>query len=179
MLKPEEKKQLERVIFRAKILWAFFFSALASYLIIGHDIGTAIGNKLDNFTFWVVTATPGVITCVILATTYFFKKLMLNPRPSNPILRIIQKMFSSVTPPFPLYSRYSRSMSRYIAVQIICIAFSESVGIFGLVLFLISGKFVILYSFIIISALALYYFRPKFKELEQFFININFLEESM
>ena len=177
MLEPEERQQLERGMFVMKILWGAFFSALVIYLIIGHVIGTnAIDTKLDNFTFRVVTATLGVIACVILATAYFLRKLLLKAQPVSSTLRIIQQMLTAVTPPFPL--AYHQAVSKYMAALMICIAFSESVGIFGLVLFLISGEFVILYSFIVVSALALYFFRPKFADLERLALDMKRLENS-
>jgi len=177
MLEPEERQQLDRGMLVLKILWGAFFAALVIYLIIGHMVGTnAIDTKLDNFTFRVVTATLSVIACVILVTACFLKKHMLKAQAVSPRLRIIQQILTAVTPPVPL--AYHQAVSKYIAALMICIAFSESVGIFGLVLFLISGKFVILYSFILVSSLALYFFRPRFEELEQLAIDMKRLENS-
>jgi predicted neutral ceramidase superfamily lipid hydrolase len=176
MLDHEERRQLKRAMFVMRILWATFLSSLVIYLIIGHIIGTNIGAKLDDFTVWVVVATLSVITCVILPTAYFLKKFLLNTRPMSSILIIIRNILIGFKQPFLLV--YNQTVSRYVSALIICIAISQSVGIFGLILFMLSGEFLILYSFIVVSGLALYYFRPISEELEQFALDMKHFSKS-
>jgi len=50
--------------------------------------------------------------------------------------------------------------------MIVSLALSESIGIYGLVLFLLGDSFQTLYIFISISALAMFFYRPKREDLE-------------
>lgn len=59
------------------------------------------------------------------------------------------------------------AVGRYTVVIIILAALSESIGIYGVVLFLISKNSLVLYQFITISAAAMIYFRPRKEELLQ------------
>jgi len=58
-------------------------------------------------------------------------------------------------------------LPKYTAAILVSSALSETVGIFGLVLFLLGDSFQNLYLFIGISAIALIYFRPKKEEIEK------------
>ena len=58
-------------------------------------------------------------------------------------------------------------VGHYAAVVIISLALSESIGIYGLVLFLLGGGFKTLYTFIAVSALAMVFYRPKREEMEK------------
>ncbi len=50
--------------------------------------------------------------------------------------------------------------------MVVSLALSESIGIYGFVLFLLGDGFRTLYIFIGISALAMFFYRPKREELE-------------
>jgi len=50
--------------------------------------------------------------------------------------------------------------------MVISLALSESIGLYGFVLFLLGDGFRTLYIFVGISALALFFYRPKREEIE-------------
>ena len=52
------------------------------------------------------------------------------------------------------------------AAMIVSLALSESIGVYGLVLFLIGDSFQTLYIFIGISVVAMFFYRPKREDLE-------------
>jgi len=57
-------------------------------------------------------------------------------------------------------------LAKYTTVHIVSLALSESIGIYGLVLFFLGDGFGTLSTFLGISALAIYFHRPKKEELE-------------
>ena len=171
MLEPEERQELKRGMFVIKVIWGACFSALIIYLIICHLVGSnTIEMDFDSYTLWIIKATLGVVTCVCLVIAYFLRKSMLKIRYTGLSPYIILHMFTLNSQPLPYVEH--RAVSTYMTATIFSTAFSESIGIFGLILFLISGEFITLYAFVIVSAIALFYFRPRFEELEQLAINL-------
>lgn len=57
-------------------------------------------------------------------------------------------------------------LAKYTTAVIVSLVLSESIGIYGFVLFLLGDDFRTLYIFIGISALAMFFYRPKREELE-------------
>ena len=51
---------------------------------------------------------------------------------------------------------------------VVWLALSESVGVYGFVLFLLGGGFGTLYIFVALAALGMLYHRPRLHELERF-----------
>jgi hypothetical protein len=70
----------------------------------------------------------------------------------------------SLNPPTP--SAQSSSIGKYAVAMVVSLALSESIGVYGLVLFFLGESFRTLYIFIGISALAIFLYRPKREELE-------------
>jgi hypothetical protein len=56
--------------------------------------------------------------------------------------------------------------SRYLLTVIVSMSLVESIGVFGLVMFLLGDSFNTLYIFIGMSALGMYLYRPKWVEYE-------------
>jgi len=63
------------------------------------------------------------------------------------------------------YHYHHSAFEKYLRAIFISTALSESIGIYGLVLFLLGKDWSSLYFLIIVSAIAMYYFRPKKQEL--------------
>ena len=178
MLDPEERQQLQRGMFVTKVIWGAFFSALAIYLVVCHLAGSeSIDMGFDSYTLWIIKATLGVITCVSLVIAYFLRKSILKIRPAGLASSFIEQTLTSGTQPFP-FKRHE-AVTKYMRATIISTAHSESVGIYGLILFLLSGEFITLYAFIGVSALAFYYFRPRLEELEQLALDLKRLNNSV
>jgi len=58
--------------------------------------------------------------------------------------------------------------AKYTGATVISAALSESIGVYGLVLFLISQNFVLLCQFLLLSAIAMFFYRPRKAELMGF-----------
>ena len=83
---------------------------------------------------------------------------MLSTRKSVSKSKPVEGMVRWNTPPF---------LAKYITTVIVSLALSESIGIYGFVLFLLGYNFQTLYTFMIVSALAMVFYRPKREELER------------
>jgi hypothetical protein len=59
-------------------------------------------------------------------------------------------------------------LKKYTTAMIVSLALSESVGIYGLVLFLLGDNFTTLCVFVAISACGMFLFRPKIEDLEEY-----------
>ncbi len=57
--------------------------------------------------------------------------------------------------------------TKYFTAVIISLALAESIGIYGLGLFFLGGGFETLYLFNVLSAIAMFFFRPKGEEFEK------------
>jgi membrane protein implicated in regulation of membrane protease activity len=124
----------------------------------------------DSHTLWIIKATLGVVTFVSLVIAYLLRKYLSKIRYADFLPYIILHMFILNSQP-PLYVRHPAA-TRYQTATILSTAFLESIGIYGLILFLMSGEFITLYAFVIVSAIALLYFRPRFEELEKLAIDM-------
>jgi hypothetical protein len=69
-------------------------------------------------------------------------------------------------------------VGKYTTFVIVSLALSESIGIYGFVLFLLGDSFQTLYTFIAVSALAMIFYRPKRKELEKLAMTYRKRDES-
>jgi hypothetical protein len=172
MLDPEEKEQLKKRMLTLKIVWGFSMAALALYVVVCHQIALLDESRdmgFDGTTLLIIKSTLAVVAVWSLVVAHFMRKFMLTDWRKGPKSKFIQRMFMPKT---QLFTSSSQAAAKYTAATIFPIAFSESVGIFGLVLFFMSGEFITLYIFVIVSAIALYFFRPKFEELEHLAIDL-------
>lgn len=94
---------------------------------------------------------------ITLFFTHFLKRRMLSgtSRASS----------SNALQPGP-HSNQPTFLAKYATALIVSLALSEGIGICGVVLFLLGDGFQTLYIFTGISALAIYFHRPKKEELE-------------
>ncbi|OGP55997.1 MAG: hypothetical protein A2Y65_03700 [Deltaproteobacteria bacterium RBG_13_52_11] len=136
------------------LIWAAMLGSLLIYIFICHQLGEGFKSAeesdvpidlLRNIFFGVAAAE--------LIMSYYLRRFMLKGR-----LSAVIRSSPLNQPPF---------VGQYTAAVIISIALSESIGIYGLVLFVLGGGFKILYTFIVVSALAMVFYRPKREELER------------
>jgi len=107
-----------------------------------------------------VPVLRNILNGVAIATlllTHFFRRVMFAGRSRGPLAKSLESGIQSNQPPF---------LATYTTTLIISLALSESIGIYGFVLFLLGDDFQTLYIFMGISALAMYFYRPKWEELE-------------
>jgi hypothetical protein len=172
MLEPKEKEELTKRMLTLKIVWGFFIAALALYVVVCHQAALLEESRATGFdsrTLLIIKITLAVIAVWSLVAAYFMRKLMLTAWQKGPKSKFIQSMF---VPRTHLFTSGGQAAAKYTAAVIFSITFAESVGIFGLVLFFLSSEFLTLYIFVVASAIALYFFRPKFEEFERLAVDI-------
>ena len=128
------------------------------YVFICHQWGDAIRQATSsNFPLDVVRKILYGIAIFTLILAHFLRKLMLvgGFGGSGPM---------SLKPPAPVNQR--SLLVKYAIAMIVSLALSESIGIYGFVLFLLGDDFQTLHIFIAISALGMFYYRPKREDLE-------------
>lgn len=158
----DKNKELNRHFLTLWIVWAAMLGSLGIYLLICHAapvIRVVEGpiSSLDLFRNILLG-----VSAVELLILYFVRRAIFSPIPRRSV--------NSRPETRPIISK-RMFMSKYGVIVIISLAVSESIGVYGMVLFLLGDAYSTLYTFILISALAMFAFRPKAAELERLSIN--------
>jgi hypothetical protein len=170
MLKPQERLALRRRIRSLNIMWGFFMAALPVYISESHLLGGKVAYMdFSHTTILVIKIVLAIFAFWALVNAYYWKTAVLAAWRRGPKPGLIRQMFTLRTM-VPISSR--DAAAKYTSITMISITLSESVGIYGLVLFMITGEFITLYVFVAVSAVALYFFRPRFSELEGLIIQL-------
>jgi hypothetical protein len=101
-----------------------------------------------------------ILYCIAIFTlilTRFIRKLIIAGRPDGPGPKPLKS---------PSLSNQPSPLGKYVTAMFVSLALSEFIGIIGLVLFFLGDQFQVLYTFIAISAIAMFLYRPKREELE-------------
>ncbi|HUT69287.1 MAG TPA: hypothetical protein VMW89_01310 [Desulfatiglandales bacterium] len=140
------------------IIWAAMVGSLLMYVFICHQFGEEIGRTASHdLPLGLIRNILYVVALVTLFLTHFIRKLMLAGRFGSSGAGLFKPGTALNQPSLLVY---------YTTAVIVSLALSESIGIFGLVLFVLGDSFRTLHILIGISALAMYFYRPKREELE-------------
>ena len=140
------KEQLKKKFKLVQIIWTAMIVSLAIYAVIGSIAGDLIKKNaeipLDMFknVFY-------IISIVELGAAYYIRKLIIKPG-----LKITQ----------------DTAVQKYFIVSLITFALSESIGLYGLVLYFLGSEIFDMYIFMIISVAALFFFQPSFDDMEDY-----------
>ncbi len=140
------------------IIWAAMFGSLFIYVFICHQWGDQIRRTARaNFPLDLMRKILYGVAIFTIFLTHILRKFMLTERSdgSGPIS--LKSSLLSNRPSF---------LTKYTTAMIVSLVLSESIGIYGFVLFLLGDSFRTLYVFMGISALAMSFYRPKREELE-------------
>ena len=152
MLGPEEKEAIEKGFLLNLIIWGAMLASLFVYVLICHVAGDQIQQTHDpEFPIALIRNILMGIAAATLFLTYYMRRVMLRVRSNGP---------DSL-----LKFDHPTALSRYTSTVIISLALCESIGLYGLVLFLLGDDFQTLYIFIGVAAIAMYFFRPIKEEL--------------
>jgi hypothetical protein len=136
------EKDMDRVMAILKIIWMALLGSLAVYLIVGRLVAPVLMPQLGGEAFRMLRTA--------LYALGFVRRLILAPRgPSAG----------------PTQARQYSGLQKYSSAVIASLAMSESIGIYGLVLFLLGKNTMDLFLLVGISAAAMFYFRPRKDEL--------------
>lgn len=153
-----ERGANEQQFLTIRIIWVGLSASLFIYLFICHVLGDEVRRTVGpNFPLDLMRNILYGVAIFTLFLTHFLRKFMLTGRSAG------SEPMSSESPSL---SNQPLFLGKYTTAMIVSLALSESIGIYGLVLFLLGDSFQTLYIFISISALAMFFYRPKREDLE-------------
>ncbi len=159
MLEETGRVEIEKGLRMLWIIWAAMLGSLFIYVFICHQAGEKIrGNTSPDFPIGLLKNILYGAVVVTLFLAHFFRRFMLTGRFSSPEAKFVKPASISNQP--SLFAKYT------IAV-FVSLALCESIGLYGLVLFFLGDDLKTLYIFITISALSMFFYRPKMEELER------------
>lgn len=153
-----ESEVIEKGMWPLWIIWALMLGSLCIYIFVCHQFGDEIRRNMgSNFPIGIFKNILYIIVIATLFITYFFRKIILYSNSGQSKIKIHNlKLFPSQAP----------FLSKYTTAMIVSLALSESIGIYGVMLFFLGDNYETLYIFIGISAISMFYYRPKREEIE-------------
>ena len=159
MLEAQEKVAIEKGMQTLWVIWAAMLGSLLIYIFIGHQWGEGlIGAEGTELPIGLLRKICVVLAAGALLTSYYLRRFMLKGQSKAARSATIKRAAALNQPPF---------VTQYTSLVIVSLACAESVGIYGLLLFLLGDSLQVFYTFIGISALAMVFYRPKREELER------------
>ena len=163
MIAETDKKQIEKSFSILRIIWAAMLGTLIIYLFICYQFGEQIQQpSRSQFSLATLRNILYGVAAVTLMLSHFLRRFMLTGRSGSSGATALKS---------PSQSDISPIFGKYATALIISLALSESIGIYGLVLFLLGDNYQTLYIFVGISAVAMFFYRPKKEELEELIQN--------
>jgi hypothetical protein len=159
MLEPEESKAIDKGMRTLWVIWAAMLGSLLMYVFICHQPGVGFkGVGGSDFPIGLLRNIFFGAGAAAWLMAFFMRRSMLSVRAGISKPKPVERMVKWDAPP---------CIAKYATAVIVSLALSESIGIYGFVLFLLGGVFKTLYTFIGISALAMVFYRPKREEIEK------------
>lgn len=159
MVEAQEKVAIDKGMQTLWVIWAAMLGSLLIYVFVGHQLGEGLmGDKGAELPIGLLRKICAVLAAGALLTGYYLRSTMLKGRSGAARSATIRRAAALNQPPF---------VTQYTSIVIVTLALAESIGIYGLLLFLLGAGFKTLYTFIGISVLAMVFFRPKREEIEQ------------
>ena len=144
------EQELDKRLMTLRIIWFALLMLLAVYLFVGIQVGTHVQSSINEETFGILRTVLYVMAFAILIATRYVRKLIMSGK-------------SQVSPPAQTLEQLA--LQRYSAAAIVALAMSESIGIYGLILFFLGKNSTDLYLLILISAAAMVMYRPRKDEM--------------
>lgn len=162
MLNETEKEAVEKGMKTLWIIWLAITASLLIYLYIVYAFGGEIRKDArlpmgEDLPLELLRNIFYGVSVIVLFLGHFIRKWIIKNTSFSAQLYKDRKEFSNQ----PSY------MMKYTVAVVASLAMSESIAIFGLVLFLIGADYQTFYIFLAISALGMFYFRPKRAELDE------------
>ncbi len=151
MIRNEE---LGKSLLILNVIWFAMLGSLAIYLFIGLQFARNLQVSLNRDTMIIVKWVFYAMAFIILVLTPFIRKFILSAKRGD--LQTVQKITSPMR--YPMLHKYATAM-------VVSWAMSESIGIYGLVLFILGKNTTDLYLLILVSAAAVCMYRPKKDEV--------------
>ena len=164
----EDRTKLQKGLQAIKVIWLAMLGSLLIYVIIAHISGEALrkglaGRFSDEFLVNLKGIFAVMSVAVLIATKYIRRSVFDTKQ------NVSSRSFSTESTPS---SGAGKAVVKYATVMIVSLALCESIGIYGFVLYRLEGSFQTLYGFLAMSALGMFYYRPKEEELNEIYQGI-------
>ena len=151
--------ELEKGLRMLWLIWAAMLGSLFIYVFICHQVGEEIrGNTSPDFPIDLLKNILYGAVIVTLFLAHFLRRFILTGLFSSSEVKLFRPASISDQPSL---------LAKYTIAVLVSLALCESIGIYGLVLFFLGDDLQTLYIFITISALSMFFYRPKMEELER------------
>jgi hypothetical protein len=144
------EQELDKRLMTLRIIWFALLMSLAVYLFVAIQVGTKVQSSINKETFGILRTVLYLMAAAILIATRYVRKLILSGR-------------SQISQPAQAWEPLA--LQKYSAATIVALAMSESIGIYGLILFFLGKNSTDLYLLILISAAAMVVYRPRRDEM--------------
>lgn len=142
-------QELDRGLLTLKIIWLAMLVSLVFYLFVGLYVGTNIQSSINEDSLDILRVILYMLSFAILMATKFVRRLILEGKHQYR----------------PTGTSQTSALQRYLTAMIVALTMSETMGIFGLVLFLLGKNSVDLYLLVAVSAAAMIMYRPRKEEV--------------
>ena len=157
MIQPREQEQLKDVLRKAWIVWAAMFCSLPIALMACITMAENLKSfAMQDFPFSVSRNILLVLSAVIFIMIGNIRRFQMHGK------SIAQR----ATRTAPAERGPDQILIKYMSVLIISLALSEVIGVFGVLMFILSADVQPLYLFIALSAMAMLIYCPKFSEVQ-------------
>ena len=151
MLSPDEKAALEKGMRQVTLVWLAMLGAVALYVVVAMVFVGQLSGGASEIT-GLIRQVFILIGSGFLVAAYLMRGTMTG--------------IPTGTPTVQTATAAERAVVRYNAAVLLSLGLAEAVAILGLVLFFIGKSFTDIYLFVGLSAAGMFYFRPRFEELE-------------
>ncbi len=147
----EEIEEIKKGIMPLNMIWGAMLGSLFMYLVVGLYTRNTINIPMEKDVLDKLRLALYAASFVTLTATRSIRKFILNRKPG-----IISR--TTVPPKNPVIARYTTAM-------VIALALSESIGIYGLILFFMGKNAKDLSLFLLVAAAAMISYRPREEEI--------------
>ncbi len=156
MVPNEEVDKINKGLLTLNIIWAAMLMSLLIYVFVGLYIKDTLRITMESTLIETLRNVLYVVSFIILLATKFVRKLVLSGKDQSAVLNAGQSSYQSSRP---------SALARYTTAMVISLAMTESIGIYGLVLFFLGKNQTDLYLFILVSAVTMLFYRPRRDEI--------------
>ena len=148
----QSQAALSKKLRTLRIIWSAMLGSLAVYLFICLQFEDALRQPLrEDFPLGIFKNALCVVTAIEILAIAFVRKLMLKAASQGSA----ENKHPDADP-----------LARYTVIVVLSLAIADSIGIYGLILFILGAGFQTLYIFIFLAALMMFWHRPKTAEYE-------------
>jgi hypothetical protein len=157
MLDEREKKGLRSGYRINMAIWLLMLASLGVYVLVCHLAGDVLRQDMGpDFPLDTLKSILLVISLAEFVIIRYLRNAMLRAGAPQAV-----EISTSGYPDAAFIA-----LKKYTSATLVAMAIAETIGIYGLILFMLGDDFQTLYLFILISAIAMLYFRPRWSGLE-------------